>query len=588
MLLKNMKTLILWIIPVIALSFYFFMFTSFLFDRQEEMQLFVPTFSSILSEIKVPGGLIRIMGMSIIQYYGYSVFAAIANALTICGIGFLIQMMLRKISVHPFTLFLASLPVFFLIRMHMYSNYVIDGTLALLIMMALLISVLSVKRSKLRFCVGVISLFFLFWAAGEIVLIYAILLCICGYFTDFRYPEYPVYLITGLVMSFAGVRFCNLLSPIEGLKGLSYQESLLNPDSFLQFVWLRFLGLMIFLIVVTAFFNHYYNRSKVMKWSVSLISGFMFVSGIGLIMPTIYDAQNRMMDQLSYLARRERWEQLINMHKGKRLSGAVNRGFLNLALANSNQLGDALFQFDQNGPQGLLPVYDHTYFTSVLLSDIHFNIGDYSISESYAIEALVLSKRGGSPRMLKRLIELNVRRGEWPVADKYLSILSKMPIYKDWARLYRDNYLKHFPEKVFFYTIKSDSKSRLFSMIDIEVLWNEHIAKGLSDTKAFEYLGSSYLLAKEDARFIELMKKALAYDPSLSLPLHFQESLVLLGDTDLLADYPINDSVYNRFLEFKQQQKRIARNEINLSQLYSDYGNSYWFYHQYKDLNNVR
>ena len=94
-----------------------------------------------------------------------------------------------------------------------------------------------------------------------------------------------------------------------------------------------------------------------------------------------------------------------------------------MALAQKEVLGDSLFHFEPKGPQSLLTSWDRTYYTSALLSDIHYHIGDISLSESYAMEGLTLAKRGGSPRMLQRFVDICLIREEWDLATKYLHIL---------------------------------------------------------------------------------------------------------------------------------------------------------------------
>ena len=87
-----------------------------------------------------------------------------------------------------------------------------------------------------------------------------------------------------------------------------------------------------------------------------------------------------------------------------------------MALAQKGALGDRLFRYDQKGPQSLLASWDRTYYMSCLLSDIHYMIGDISLSEGYAMEGLTLAKRGGSPRLLQRLVKISLIRGDFALA----------------------------------------------------------------------------------------------------------------------------------------------------------------------------
>ena len=110
------------------------------------------------------------------------------------------------------------------------------------------------------------------------------------------------------------------------------------------------------------------------------------------------------MNELSVWEQRNDWDTIIREHPEKEETDYVSLNYLNMALAQKGLLGDRLFRYDQKGPQSLLASWDRTYYMSCLLSDIHYMIGDISLSEGYAMEGLTLAKRGGSPRLLQRLV----------------------------------------------------------------------------------------------------------------------------------------------------------------------------------------
>ena len=116
------------------------------------------------------------------------------------------------------------------------------------------------------------------------------------------------------------------------------------------------------------------------------------------------------MNELSVWEQRNDWDTIIREHPEKEETDYVSLNYLNMALAQKGLLGDRLFHYDQKGPQSLLASWDRTYYMSCLLSDIHYMIGDISLSEGYAMEGLTLAKRGGSPRLLQRLVKISLIR----------------------------------------------------------------------------------------------------------------------------------------------------------------------------------
>ena len=142
------------------------------------------------------------------------------------------------------------------------------------------------------------------------------------------------------------------------------------------------------------------------------------------------------MNELSVWEQRDDWDTIIREHPEKEVTDYVSLNYLNMALAQKGALGDRLFHYDQKGPQSLLASWDRTYYMSRLLSDIHYMIGDISLSEGYAMEGLTLAKRGGSPRMLQRLVKISLIRRDFALADKYLGILGRLPGYRRWAEKY--------------------------------------------------------------------------------------------------------------------------------------------------------
>lgn len=585
----NRKAIIYWLLIFTGLTYFFFSFASYLFDKQEEMQLFIPQWDTIRSIISSPGGVSRMLGLLCTQYYCFPLVAAIINSLLLTGTGICCYLLLRRISSRGYHLLLSLFPLFILLKAHIQPNYVADGTFSLLGMLFTLLVVFYFQEWKTRLLATIAGALAVYWMSGQLIFLYGILAVVLEYiYTGKNRTIALTAFFSALFLAFIGIRY-SLLRPLtEGLKGKAYHEIQLQSDSYVYYIWISFCVVFVAILLTSWLLSKIKWEKKKTKAGLTMgVIAFLFFFS-GFYLPDAYDVQNRMTDQLSYLSRRQNQEIIIQMHSGKKIPSAANRNYLNMALAQKGALGNRLFYFDQSGPQSLLVSYNRTYQMSVLLSDIHFIIGDISLSESYAMEGLILARRGGSPRMLQRLIQISLIREEWQLAEKYLSILKKMPLYKKWAIRY-ENYIRHpenrnnDPELKDKY-MPAPEKDELFCLLDPNTIWNDHLTDEPANRKAYEYIGCSLLLAKKNDLFKEFLLQTADLPVSRPLPLHFQEAALMIAAAypEILNAIPIEPSIMQRYADYIRLAGQIQNQPDGVTNLYRQYGNTYWFYYRYK------
>lgn len=132
------KAFIFWTFVFIGLLSFFYSFNIYLYKRQEELQFFIPQWPYIKSILWIPGGCCTALGQFFVQYYQNSLFASLLNSTLLCGIGIFFYLILQQIVQRTYNYLLALIPVLGLLKMHLRLNYVLDGTLGLFLMMALL------------------------------------------------------------------------------------------------------------------------------------------------------------------------------------------------------------------------------------------------------------------------------------------------------------------------------------------------------------------------------------------------------------------------------------------------------------------
>lgn len=108
--------------------------------------------------------------------------------------------------------------------------------------------------------------------------------------------------------------------------------------------------------------------------------------------------------------------------------------FYCLSLARLDLLPDRLMSMEQ-------PVLGTFYkigpgtppYIVKIMNELYYLLGDMTYAERAAMLASVSSPNGRNVRMVKRLAEVNLVRDDLPAAMKYLRLLSKTAVYRQWA-----------------------------------------------------------------------------------------------------------------------------------------------------------
>ena len=585
---KQTKVVLYWSLIFAGLFAYLHTFNTFLYGQQEEVQAFVPSWSYIRALLREPGGLLAVAGQWATQYFSLPFFPFLFHALLLTGIGCCTYRLLQQVADRGYHLLLALLPALCLLKAQLRLDFVADGTIGLfLLLLALTLGQLcTTDRQRLLYGLG--SVLMIYLLTGQWALLYGLLwLGMSG--ARRVAPKAKMMaalpLVVGIGLTYYVINRALALPLTEGIYSLRYQESQLQPDSLLHFVAIRFTFGWLALLLFAFLLSRMSFSRKPVRWGVWLLSGVAVAAALRFAWPGELERQARWVDRLATLSCEERWAEVTDLFVGKPVIGAMSLTQLNVALAHQGRLGDELFLYTQQGPQSLLAGWDRTYAMSVVLSDVHYAIGDFSTSESYAMEGLTLARRGGSPRMLQRLAKISLIRRDFPLADKYLARLWAMPMYRAWAERYQA-YVVH-PERIAsdpelagkrIPTVEADS---LLGQYSLERLWLSHEAASADDRLAWTYLGCSYLLARElDAFGDFLYQTAPEATAAVALPRAFQEAALLwmAQGHALPAGWQVQPAVAERFDQFRQAVQSARHDTNGIARLYRDYGHTFWFY----------
>ncbi len=108
--------------------------------------------------------------------------------------------------------------------------------------------------------------------------------------------------------------------------------------------------------------------------------------------------------------------------------------YYNLVMAQRGQLEDHLFTYPNNYLGTFEKIGPTTpTLTTKTLNELYWQLGDMTFAERAAILANVCSPNNRNIRMMKRLAEINLVSGDLNAAKKYLRILQKTFVWKNWA-----------------------------------------------------------------------------------------------------------------------------------------------------------
>ena len=279
----NKKEIAFWALVALLVFYFFLAFGVFLFQRQEEGQFFIPTWWNIREQIGQAGGCCAVVGQWIIQYYRMPMLAISIHTFLLLVIGISTYKLLQGIKPAYYHLPLALFPMLILLKMSIRGSYLVDGTLALSLMMLALLPVLRLRGKKQIALYGVLSTCALFGLAGLISVWFAVLYV---WVSAFRYPQngLRVQALWSLLPALSFALFSRQLGvPVplsEGFRPEEYLEIQLQPHYYIYYVWVLVVVLLAGVLSLAFLLSRLNTRNRWMQ--VGLTGAFLLgAAGFG-------------------------------------------------------------------------------------------------------------------------------------------------------------------------------------------------------------------------------------------------------------------------------------------------------------------
>lgn len=294
--------------------------------------------------------------------------------------------------------------------------------------------------------------------------------------------------------------------------------------------------------------------------------------------------QKNLYKELDWYMYQDRPDDILRVLSKNGENSYVYQNFLNWALVRKETLGDDMFRYPQTDPYSLILEWREIAYTSVLMSNIYYEMGHIALAQRMAFEANVIFDNS-NPRMLQRLIQTNLIFGQYDVAEKYIARLEKTWFDRKWAtsmrKFLRDReMILSDPELGPKARCVPKDNNLALSRNDLGWDLKEILRANPDHTATREYAVAHFLLAKNLQSFNDFLDEFMNGKP---LPKSYKEAILILSEKDpaLIGKWNIDPETIKRYSDFKDFYSKNSRRSDLKQRLRSKFGDTYWLYYLY-------
>lgn len=399
-----------------------------LLSFQEQYQLFLMDGDYIGQLLAVPDGFARCVAEYLIQYYINHALGALVLAIIFVIIHRLVWRLMAAVSDTASGHYaLSFIPVLSLWLMLGDESVLLTFAIALILALATM-WVYEVAGKRLRVYLIILLIPLLYWLAGPVVLMFAAWVTIRQFQTmDSKWTGLLIGVLA-IIYALACILVSSWLVPYPLFRlfyGIDYYR-------FVEVYYWMFLFTMVLSVVIPAvmFWVPMLRRGRV----TGCVEAVILLAAFLLLRPSFYDSRKAEVMEYDYLVRCQNWSAILAKADKKSPDLPMTVCATNLALGMSGQLGERLFDYYQNGMQGLVPLFERNFASILLTGEVYWQLGLVNNAQQFAFEAMeAIPNYAKSCRAVKRLAETNLVNGEYAVARKYLQMLQKTLAYHQWA-----------------------------------------------------------------------------------------------------------------------------------------------------------
>lgn len=563
---------------------WFFYPGEYVLVANQDLTLFLTTPVYLLSFLDHPGGLIEYLGSLLSQFFRFRLAGAVVLSVVIATGYFAAGSLFNKVSGKKGPLIAGVLASVLLIGMHNFYPHQVSHSLGFILAIAMATKAPADRSSRRVFLAIAVPVIYLVsggfvWFFCGLVLagnilgrgktdIVSVLLSIL----------YPALIIT------LGARFLYLY-PLNELIGAQLPFGSQYGYSLWPHLFAGWMFLMILLVRLPI-------RGRNLNPILKTASGISLCGvGIVMILHFSFNRKNSEFFAIEKMAIGEEWDELLKytaQHPSTNLFGSF---YTNLALVKRGMLCEALFQYPQGfGRRGLCFEWEEKSEILRRGSDFFWTIHFVNEAHHWAFESLITD--GFTQRNLLRLIQTELVRGNFKVAEKYIDYLGGALFQKKMADhysafLYNRGAIENDPE--LGPRLNARIKHDFFSEgADLEENLRSVLANNPSNRPALEYLMALYLLEKEVDKIAPFLPGYLETHEG-RLPTLLDESLLVFQIThreDQLSDIKVSPATKMQFDEYTRILRQYRNRDEAARMLYPMYKHSFWFHLNFNSLPN--
>ena len=503
---------------------------------QEQYQMFLFDSGYFLERIVLPGGLADYISEFLVQFYYMPVLGGAIIALLLMGIQTAVWGLMKQYGArHDFPGYLLSfLPSIALWCAMGDQNVLLSFVVALF--GALVIGWIHNRfhNRLVKVVFELVSTALVYWFLGPVVFLYAALMI--GDTLKNAKQKGNVfsgigYSVCILVLTIAWILLTTqtLQYPLYRIfAGLNYYRypGAISPLPFVVMVWavvIPFLGMIP---------CRQKSLQKLQQSKVVIVLSYVLVivaSWFGI--KASFDEMTYELIDSDFLVRTEQWDKIIEKAEKKPATTPLSVSCVNLALSQKGMLADRLFEFYQNGGEGLFPTFTRDMISPVSTAEIFFRLGMVNDAERYMFEAQeAIPNYRKSARLTRRIIECDIINGNYKVAAKLLRRLQKTLFYSNWANqtmalLGNEKAINRHPIYGKLRKYREKKQDFLFSDREMDQMLGLLFLNDNHNKMAYEYLMCYELLQRDMEKFMQYypLGRFVGYD---HIPRTFQEILI--------------------------------------------------------------
>ena len=503
---------------------------------QEQYQMFLFDTGYFLERIVLPGGLADYISEFLVQFYYMPVLGGAIIALLLMGIQTAVWGLMKQYGArHDFPGYLLSfLPSIALWCAMGDQNVLLSFVVALF--GALVIGWVHNRfhNRLVKVVFELVSTALVYWFLGPVVFLYAALMIgdtlmnakqKGNVFSGIGYSAGILILTIAWILLTTQTLQYPLYRIFAGLNYYRYPGAV-SPLPFVVMVWavvIPFLGMIP---------CHRKSLQKLQQSKVVIVLSYVLVivaSWFGI--KASFDEMTYELIDYDFLVRTEQWDKIIEKAEKKPATTPLSVSCVNLALSQKGMLADRLFEFYQNGGEGLFPTFTRDMISPVSTAEIFFRLGMVNDAERYMFEAQeAIPNYRKSARLTRRIIECEIINGNYQVAAKLLRRLQKTLFYSNWANqimalLGNEKAINRHPVYGKLRKYREKKQDFLFSDQEMDQMLGLLFLNDNHNKMAYEYLVCYELLQRDMEKFMQYypLGRFVDYD---HIPRTFQEILI--------------------------------------------------------------